>query len=94
MSPSKSLKGKLDRLNSMNNPLSKHIDDDAISIKSNRSNKRVDKDLKDNKRSNMVKLLNDEFDKEKSAKNNALNILKNLKVKSKDVDNAIQLLSK
>lgn len=92
-SPQKSIKGQLDRLNSMNNPLSKHIDDDAISVKSKMSNK-VDRERNDNKRSNMVKLLQDEVNKEKNAKNNALNILKNLKSKSKEVDNVIQLLSK
>lgn len=93
MSPQKSIKSQLDRLNSMNNPLSKHIDDDAISVKSNRSSK-ADKERNDNKRSNMIKLLQDEVNKEKSAKNNALNILKNLKNKTKEVDNVIQMLSK
>jgi len=92
-SPSKSLKNKLDKLNSMNNPMSKHLDDDAMSMRSSRSNKADDRDREHVKRSNMVKILQDEVKKEKNAKNNALNILKNLSTKSKEVEMAMQQLS-
>lgn len=93
MSPKKSIKNKLDQLNKMHNPIAKHIDDDAISMKSNRSHRAEDRDRALNKRSNMVKILQDEVNKEKSAKNNALSILKNLSNKSKEVEMAIKQLS-
>jgi len=94
MSPAKSIKHKLDKLNSMNNPLSKFIDDDVISVKSNKSRNSQDRQIINNKRSNMVRVLEDEVKKEKGAKNNALNILKSLKIKSKEVEHAILELSK
>lgn len=72
----------------MNNPMSKHLDEDAMSMRSSRSNKAEDRDREHVKRSNMVKILQDEVKKEKNAKNNALNILKNLSTKSKEVEMA------
>jgi len=77
----------------MNNPMSKHLDEDAMSMRSSRSNKAEDRDREHVKRSNMVKILQDEVKKEKNAKNNALNILKNLTSKSKEVEMAIHQLS-
>jgi len=86
------MKNKLDKLNSMNNPMSKQIDEDAISMRSGRSNK-DDRDRENVKRSNMVKILQDEVNKEKKAKTNALSILKTLSTKSKEVEMAMHLLS-
>lgn len=69
--------------------MSKQIDEDAISMRSGRSN-RDDRDRENVKRTNMVKILQDEVNKEKKAKNNALSILKNLSTKSKEVEMAMQ----
>lgn len=85
--PYKSIKSKLDKLNTLNNPIAKNIDDDIKSLKSMKSSKSIESKI--SKKTTMIKSLQDEVNKEKAAKNNALNILLGLKQKNKDIDMAI-----
>lgn len=77
----KYLNSDLSKLNKLNNPMGKIVDDDAKSI-SNMSklsqNSKMSQNqmsIRSSKISNYIKLLTDEIQKENKAKDNALNIL-------------------
>lgn len=96
MTPEKQIKSELSKLNMLNNPISKQIDEDAVSVHSRASKNMstAQSIASDSKISNYVRMLKNEIEKEKSAKDNALSILKGLKKKDKEVENVINELSK
>jgi len=96
MTPEKQIKSDLSKLNMLNNPISKQIDEDAVSVHSRGSKNMSSAQsiASDSKISNYVRMLKNEIEKEKSAKDNALSILKGLKKKDKEVENVINELSK
>eukprot|EP00801_Mesodinium_rubrum_P001631 Mrub_01631.p1 GENE.Mrub_01631~~Mrub_01631.p1 ORF type:complete len:428 (+),score=148.63 Mrub_01631:162-1286(+) len=96
MTPEKQIKSDLSKLNLLNNPISKNIDEDVVSVHSRKSRNvsEAQSIASDSKISNYVRMLKTEIEKEKSAKDNALNILKGLKKKDKEVEKVINELSK
>lgn len=96
MTPEKQIKSDLSKLNLLNNPISKQIDHDVVSVhsKGGRNLSSAQSIASDSKISNYVRMLKNEIEKEKTAKDNALSILKSLKRKDKDVENVINELSK
>jgi len=83
----------LDQLKQMKNPMVKFVEDDTKSLKSNRSHHSNASMVSTSKLSNYVRTLQVELQKEKTAKNSALSILRGLKKKEKVIEDAIVELS-